>query len=328
MPTNLPPDYFKVEKRFREADTVSEKIELLEEMIRIVPKHKGTDHLRADLRRKLSKLKDEAQRSKKTAKRDTAFKIPKAGAGQVMVVGPPNVGKSALVAALTGAPLEVSPAPFTTWEPAPAMMPVENMQVQLVDTPPLSREFIEPGMRDLLRNADMLLPVVDLVTEPMLQLEGTIRLLEEFRIAPGHLRERYAEEQRIVFIPLLVLVNKCDDEDMVEVFHIFCELLDEPWPCLPVSATSGYNLETLKWKVIEALDVIRVYTRAPGEAPDLEHPFVLGRGSSVVELAEKIHRDLAEEMKTARVWGKAVHDGQMVPREYVLQDGDIVEIVD
>jgi len=206
-------------------------------------------------------------------------------------------------------------------------MPVDNMQVQLVDTPPLSREFVEPALRDLLRKADMLLPVVDLTTEPMQQLRDCIDMLKEFRIAPKHLQDRYDEEQRMVFIPILVLVNKCDNAEMEEVFHIFCELVDEPWPCMPVSAETGYRLQELKWKVIEALDVIRVYTQTPGEEPDLVHPFVLPRGSRVSELAEKIHRDLAEEMKSARVWGEAVHDGQMVPREYELQDGDIVEIV-
>lgn len=216
MPTNLPPDYFKVDKRFREADTLPEKIELLEEMIRIVPKHKGTDHLRADLRRKLSKLKDEAQKTKKPSRRDSAFRIPKAGAGQVMVVGPVNVGKSALVARLTGAPLDVSPAPYTTWEPSPAMMPVENMQVQLVDTPPLSRDFVEPRMRDLIRGADMILIVVDLSTEPIKQLNATIELLEEFRIAPEDRKDQYSEDQRMLFKPVLVLVNKCDDDDLEE----------------------------------------------------------------------------------------------------------------
>lgn len=327
MPTNLPPDYFKVDKRFREADTVTEKIELLEEMIRIVPKHKGTDHLRADLRRKLSKLKDEAQRTKKPSKRDSAFNIPKAGAGQVMVVGPVNVGKSALVARLTNAPLEVSPAPYTTWEPSPAMMPVENMQVQLVDTPPLSRDFVEPRMRDLIRKADMILVVVDLSTEPIKQLYATMEMLEEFRIAPEERKDKYTEEDRMLFKPTLVLVNKCDDDDLEEVYHIFCELVEEPWPCMPISVATARNLEELKWKIIDALDVIRVYTKASGKEPDFDQPFVVKRGSTVEDLAEKIHRDFLDEMKSARVWGKAVYDGQMVQREYVLKDGDVVEIL-
>lgn len=326
MPTNLPPDYFKIEKRFRDADTTEEKIELLEEMISIVPKHKGTDHLRADLRRKLSKLREEAQKSKSAARRDSAFRIPKAGAGQVILVGAANVGKSALAAVLTGAPLEVSPVPYTTWEPSPAMMPVENMQVQLVDTPPLSRDFPEVRLRDLLRKADMLLLVVDLTTDPVEQLAETVEILQEYRIAPLAQQERFDESAHMVFPPLLVLVNKCDNEEMEEVYQLFCALLEEPWSCLPVSAVTRYNLGVLKRKVIEALDVIRVYTRTPGKDIDREHPFVMKRGSTLEDLAGKIHRDILEHMRTARVWGGAVHDGQMVPRDYVLQDGDVVEI--
>ncbi len=326
MPTNLPPDYFKVEKRFRDADTTEEKIELLEEMISIVPKHKGTDHLRADLRRKLSRLREEAQKSKSAARRDSAFRIPKAGAGQVILVGPANVGKSALTVALTGVPLEVSPVPFTTWEPSPAMMPVENMQVQLVDTPPISRDFPEPRLRDLLRKADMLLLVVDLTTDPVEQVTDTLKILQEYRIAPPEHRDRFDENAHMVFPPLLVLVNKCDNEDMEEVFHLFCELLEEPCPCLPVSARTRHNLDGLRKRVIAALDVIRVYTRTPGKEIDREHPFVMKRGSTVADLAEKIHRDFVEQMRSARVWGNTVYDGQMVPREYLLQDGDVVEL--
>jgi small GTP-binding protein len=327
MPTNLPPEYFKIDKRFREAETAEEKIELLEELISVVPKHKGTDHLRADLRRRLSKLREEEQRRKPAGKRDSAFRIPRAGAGQVVVIGPANTGKSALVSALTGAEFVVSEIPYTTWEPAAGMMVVDRIPVQLVDTPPLSRDLPEPRMRDLIRNADMILMVVDLRTDPVKQLLETAALLEEYRIIPLHLKDRYTEDHRLVYLPLIVLVNKCDDDELEEVYHIFCELMEKPWPCMPVSAVSGRNLDCLSQKVVEHLDVIRVYTRPPGGEANLEKPFVLKKGSTIDDLAGKIHRDIQENMKTARVWGENVHDGQMVQRDYVLQEGDIVEIV-
>jgi len=327
MPTNLPPDYFEIEKRFRQAETVEEKIEALQEMMSVVPKHKGTDHLRADLRRKLAKLKEEAQSRKGTTKRDSAFRIPKAGAGQAVVIGPTNAGKSALVAILTGAEAPVSPIPNTTWEPLPAMMPVENTQVQLVDTPPLSRDYVEPRLKELIRRSDLVLLVVDLEQDPVGQLQESIALLEEYRIAPPQHKERYQNETpAFTFLPFQVLVNKCDDEAGEELYTIFCELLEEKWDCLPVSAASGRNLERLKKAVLEQLDVIRVYTRAPGKEPDLARPFVMKKGSSLADLAGRIHKDFLEKMKFARVWGKAVHDGQMVHRDYILQDGDVVEI--
>jgi uncharacterized protein len=327
MPTNLPPDYFEIEKRFRQAETVEEKIEALQEMMSVVPKHKGTDHLRADLRRKLAKLKEEAQSPKGVSKRDSAFRISKAGAGQAVVIGPTNTGKSALVRALTDAEAEVSPIPNTTWEPLPAMMPVENTEVQLVDTPPLSRDYVEPRLKELIRHADMVLLVVDLEQDPVDQLQETAGLLEEYHIAPLQRRERYANESPpFTCLPFLVLVNKCDDEADEELYTIFCELLEEKWPCLPVSALSGRNLERLKKAVLEGLDVMRVYTRAPGKEPDLTRPFVMKKGSRLADLAGRIHKDFLVKMKFARVWGKAVHDGQMVQRDYILQDGDVVEI--
>ena len=327
MPTNLPPDYFEIEKRFRQAETVEEKIEALQEMMSVVPKHKGTDHLRADLRRKLAKLKEEAQSRKGTTKRDSAFRVPKAGAGQAVVIGPTNAGKSALVAVLTGAEAPVSPIPNTTWEPLPAMMPVENTEVQLVDTPPLSRDYVEPRLKELIRRSDLVMLVVDLEQDPIGQLQESIALLEEYRIAPRQRTDRYPKEpQAFTFLPFLVLVNKCDDEADEELYTIFCELLEEKWPCLPVSAASGRNLERLKKAVLEQLDVIRVYTQAPGKEPDLTRPFVMKKGTSLADLAGRIHKDFLERMKFARVWGKAVHDGQMVHRDYILQDGDVVEI--
>jgi len=327
MPTNLPPDYFEIEKRFRQAETVEEKIEALQEMMSVVPKHKGTDHLRADLRRKLAKLKEEAQSRKGTTRRDSVFRIPKAGAGQAVVIGPTNAGKSALVAVLTGVSAMVSPIPNTTWEPLPAMMPVENTVVQLVDTPPLSRDYVEPRLKELIRRSDLVLLVVDLEQDPIGQLQESIALLEEYRIAPRQRMEHYPEVPlAFTFLPFLVLVNKCDDEADEELYTIFCELLEEKWPCLPVSAASGRNLERLKKAVLEQLDVIRVYTRAPGKEPDLTRPFVMKKGSRLADLAGRIHKDFLERMKFARVWGKAVHDGQMVHRDYILQDGDVVEI--
>lgn len=326
MPTNLPPEYFEIEERYRAAKTTEEKIAWLEELIATVPKHKGTDHLRADLRRRLSKLRGQAQTRKTVSRQVSAFHIDKEGAGQVVVVGPANVGKSALVSTLTNATPEVADYPFTTWTPTPGMMQVENVQIQLIDTPPVNRDYVEPEMLNLIRRADLILTVVDLQAYPIQQLEDTISFLEKHRIVPRQWRERYTDERRLTFIPLLVAVNKNDDESLDEDFEVLCELMGDEWPLIPVSATTGRNLERLKWAIFDGLEIIRVYSKPPGEEPDLNAPFVLKKGSTVAEFAGQVHQDFLENLKSARAWGRAVYDGQRVGRDYVLQDGDVVEL--
>ncbi len=326
MPTNLPPEYFEVERLYRAAKTPAEKVALLEELISTIPKHKGTDKLRADLRRKLSKLRETAQSRKGTGRRYTAFRIPKEGAGQTILVGPTNTGKSALLAALTKATPEVSEVPYTTWQPAPGMMQIENVQVQLIDTPSLDREFVEGELIHLIRGVDLILPVVDLQTYPVEQLEETLALLRERRIVPDLFRDRPYSGRRLTFKPFLVLANKADDESTDELFAIFRELMEEDLPAMPVSATTGRNLDRFRQDVFQRLGIIRVYTKPPGKQPNFDAPFVLRQGGTVAELAAEVHQDFYENLKTARVWGSTPYDGQMVGRDYVLQDGDIVEL--
>jgi ribosome-interacting GTPase 1 len=326
MPINLPPEAIAAEKRYRAAESVADKIATLEEFISTIPKHKGTDKLRADLRRKLSKLKSSSEGRKGVSRQVSAFHIDQEGAGQVVVIGPTNVGKSALVAALTNATPEVADYPFTTWTPTPGMMPFENIQIQLVDTPPLDREFVEPDLLDLIRRADLILLMLDVQTDPDEQLEEIIAFLEENRIVPRRLKHRYAEERGLTFKPLLVLANKCDDESCDEVFEIFCQLLEDEWPLLPISVTNQRNLERLKQVVFEQLKMMRVYSKPPGREPDLSAPFLLEQGSTVEEFAGKVHQDFLQNLKTARVWGSGVYDGQMVGRDHVLHDGDVVEL--
>jgi ribosome-interacting GTPase 1 len=326
MPTNLPPEYFEADQRYRAAKTTSEKITCLEDLISTIPKHKGTDKLRADLRKRLSKLKAASQVRKRVSKRDSAFSIDREGAGQVVVVGPANVGKSSLVATLTNASPEVAAFPFTTWEPTPGMMPIENIQIQLIDTPPLNREYVEPELFALIRRSDLILLVIDLQTDPLQQLEDSIAVLQDERIIPCHLRDRHKGRRRVTFIPFLVLANKYDDEDWSEDYDIFCELLEADWPLLPVSATSGRNLEHLKRVLFDRLEIVRVYSRAPGQEPDYSSPFTLQKGATVEEFARKIHQDFYVQLKAARVWGSGAFDGQMVGRDHVLRDGDEVEL--
>jgi len=326
MPANLPPEYYEVEKKLRETSDPAEKITLLERLHTITPKHKGTDKIRADLRKRISKLKNASQSKKNLGKKESVYKIPKEGGGQVVIIGPANVGKSALLDTLTNANPEVADFPFTTWKPTPGMMPVHDIQIQLIDTPPLNADHVEPDFLDLLRRTELLLLMVDLQNGPLVQFEDSIALLEEHRIFSEKKSDQFEADTRTSFLPFLVLANKCDNEEAEETFEIFEELIEGDWLMLPVSITSGRNLDEMKLKIVEILDVIRVYSKSPGKKADMTAPFVLKRGSTVEDFAAEVHQDFANQLKTAKVWGKVVFDGQMVQRDFVLSDEDVVEL--
>ena len=170
MPANLPPQYFDAEKNFRTARSPLEKIAALEEMLAIMPKHKGTDHLRAELRTRIAKLNQSLD--KRTATQRASMMIERVGAAQVAVVGLPNVGKSQLVSTITNASPTVAAYPFTTHSAIPGMMPFENIQIQLIDTPPLTPQSIEWWLPPILRRVDALLVMMDLGDNPLEQMEA------------------------------------------------------------------------------------------------------------------------------------------------------------
>lgn len=326
MPTNLPPEYFEVEKRYKAASTPKERITLLEELISTIPKHKGTDKLRADLRRRLSKMREASESKKGVSKRDSVYHIDREGAGQVAIVGAANVGKSALVAALTNATPEVAEYPLATRIPLPGMMTVGNIQVQLIDTPSLRSDYVEPLVMELIRRADLILLLVDLQAYPIEQLEESTALLVEHRIIPAHLAEHYEDKQQLTFAPLLVLVNKNDDGQTDGDYEALRDLLGDGWPLIPISVLTGRHIDEMKWAVFDALNIMRIYSKPPGKEPDYTAPYVMPKGSTMEEFAGKIHRDFFKSLKSARVWGSAVHDGQQVGRDHVLQDEDVVEL--
>ncbi len=327
MPTNVPPEYHKVEMRYRSATTIPDKIALLEEMMSIIPKHKGTDHLRADLRKKLSKLRSASESSKGSGRQVSPYHITREGAGQIVIIGATNVGKSSLVAALTNATPTVADYPYTTQIPSPGMMPIENVQVQLIDTPPLNKDYEDPQLMDLIRRVDLVLLVIDLQAYPIEQYENSLALMEEFRIAPERLKDRYPNPERMWFKSVLVLVNKTDDEQLDGDFEALCELLeDDECPLIPISATTERNFDRLKQTVFEKLEIVRIYSKPPGKEPNFNSPFVMTKGGTVEDFADKVHKDFIDKLKLARVWGHGVHDGQKVGRDHVLHDGDVVEL--
>ncbi len=324
MPTNLPPQYFQAEKDYRSAKTAQEKIAALETMLAIMPKHKGTDKLRAELRRKIAKFSEEMERKYALGKKGDSYQVDREGAGQAILVGLPNVGKSQLLSAISNALPEVADYPFTTTTLTPGMMEFENIQVQIVDTPPLTDNEPQPWLHNLLRNADLLLLVVDLDRDPAQQLGIIFEILSKVRIKPIGREEETSPEAAPK--KALVIGNKNDLTSAGENYQRLRAEYDAQFPVISVSATAGLGLEELKHQIYKALGIIRVYTKAPGGKPELTEPVVLPQGSTVDDAAGSVHKDFRAKLKYALVWGSGKFDGQRVKRDHVLAEGDIIEL--
>ncbi|MFC2020805.1 GTPase [Chloroflexota bacterium] len=324
MPTNLPPQYFEAEKTFRQAKTTQGKIDALEEMLAIMPKHKGTDHLKADLRRRIAKLSQSAD--KKSATQRASLIIQKEGAAQILVLGLPNAGKSQLVATLTNASATVADYPFTTHTATPGMMEFENIQIQLIDTPPLVTDSAQPWLSPNLMRADALILIVDLSEDPNAQMETLITELGKLRIGIGVRQTDEEQNGALRLKKTLIAGNKIDLDEAIRNYAGLQELYQDQLPVIAISARKGTGLEELKQKVFEVLDIIRVYTKTPSQKPDLNDPIVLQRGSTLEDAAREVHKDFHLKLKFARVWGSGKHDGVMVKRDHILQDGDIIEL--
>ena len=321
MPANLPPQYFGAEKNLRLAKSPEEKIAALEEMLAIMPKHKGTDHLRAELRSKIAKLTELA--AKKSGTQRTSMMIEKEGAAQVAVIGLPNAGKSQLVASITNASPTVAEYPFTTHIATPGMMEFENIKIQLIDTPSLAPQSIEWWLPPILRRADALLILVDLNDAPLAQVEAITAELEKMRIGIGIGK---VEDEIINQRKVLIVGNKLDLANARQNYTALKNKYGEQFPVIAISAKERVGLEELKLEIYRVLDIIRVYTKTPGQKPDFTEPIVLNRGSTLEDAAAEVHKDFVAKLKYARLWGSGKYDGVMVKRDYILQDGDVIEL--
>lgn len=316
MPANLPPQYVSAEGKLKSAKEPGEKIAILEEMWALLPKHKGTDKIQADLKRRISRLRNEEEKSA-ARRKGFSISVVREGAGQVVAAGPPNAGKSSLVSVLAHPGPKIAPYPFTTLLPFPAMMPHLDVKVQLVDLPPIAPGHLEFWMVNLLKNADACLLVLDASDDSCLErAEEALGELAGRHIVPG--------EER----PALVVANKMDLPGADTGLGLLCELWGKRGEVVPFSCrgASPGEIDALRARVFGLLRVIRIYPKEPGKKPDRAQPFTIPAGSTVQGFAAHVHKDFAEGLRQARVWGSARFPGQAVARDYMLRDGDVVEL--
>jgi hypothetical protein len=327
MAANLTPQYLEAEAEYKKAQTAEERLAALKKMWSLLPKHKSSEKLQAELKKKISDTKEELEQEKKAPKKGgVSYKIPRQGAGQHVIVGAANVGKSRLLTRMTRAAPEVAPYPFTTHDPTPGMMDWQDVKVQLIDTPPITGDYMEPWLSSMVRSADAAILMVDLGDEdgPFAAEAVLERLAQTKTILIGVPPPE--DDPSIKHVKTLLVANKIDLPGAEERLAVVRDLYGQRFPIHVISAEHGTGLEDFRDAAYKFLNVIRVYTKKPGKPPDMNSPFSLPVGGTVVDLAALVHRDLATQLKTARVWGTGVFDGQMVPRDHVLHDRDVVEL--
>jgi ribosome-interacting GTPase 1 len=328
MAANLTPQYLEAEAEYKKAQTDEERLACLRRMYSLLPKHKASEKLQADLKTKISDAKEEVERERKSPKKTgVSYKIPKQGAGQYVIVGAPNVGKSRLLTRLTRAAPEVAPYPFTTHEPHAGMMDWEDARVQLIDTPPITADYLEGYLPGMVQSADAAILMVDLGDDDGPFAAETV--VERLAKTKTHLvggPDAPPIEPGQPSTKTLVAANKFDLPGAADRLEILREMFGPRFPIHAISAEHGTGLEELREAMYRFLNVIRVYTKQPGKPPDLTSPFTCPVGSTLVEMAALVHRDFADGLKSARIWGTGVYDGQSVKRDHVLHDKDVVEL--
>ncbi|HHI00393.1 MAG TPA: TGS domain-containing protein, partial [Thermococcus litoralis] len=376
MPTNVTAEYLAAEEEYRQAKTIPEKIRALEKMYATVPKHKGTEKLRLQIKRKLAELRKELEKQQSQRKGGGySFSVKKEGAAQIVLAGLPNVGKSSLLKVLADIDVDVADYPFTTVEPVPGMMKHKDVQIQLVEVPGLIEgAALGKGMGtqllSVIRNADAIAIVVDLSQDPVKQMEIILKEFEragikinkrkpkvEIKRMPmggiiingQHLIQGDASEvmkmlreegihsaeitvkepvtledfsdaldESLVWRKAIIIANKGDAPGSRENYEKLVKTYGDRFKIVPVSAKKRANIEALKEELYDLAGIIRVFTKSPGEEPAYP-PIALKKGSTVLDVAERIHKDFAKNFKYARVWGKsAKFPGQRVGPDHVL----------
>jgi ribosome-interacting GTPase 1 len=328
MAANLTPQYLKAEEQYRRAQTTADELHWLEAMLREMPKHKSSEKLQSELKTKISRAKKELEAEKKAPKSTHGVRIPRQGAGTAVLIGGPNSGKSQLLASLTRAHPEIAPFPFTTRQPLPGMMPWEDVMVQLIDTPPITKDFLEPYLLGMIRSADVAVLLVDLGSDDgIVQLQEVLDRLNDTKTRLARSSHLDENDIGLSYTQTLLVPNKVEvsgASDRLALLHELCPLDFQEFP---ISAQHGNGVHELKNAIYRSLDVVRVYTKQPThKQADFDRPFTLRRGGTVHDVAELVHKDIAANLKHARVWGSGVHDGTVVKGDHVVQDKNVVEL--
>ncbi len=328
MPANLTPQYNKAEEEYKQAKTAEEKLACLKKMYQLMPKHKHTEKLQAELKSRMAELRDEVEDEKKSGKKTgVSYKLPRQGAGQVILVGAPNAGKSRLLSRLTKATPEVAAYPFTTREPQPGMMAWNDVFVQLIDTPPITADFLEGWLSSMIRSADAAVLLADLGDDDgPTQVDDVINQMAKTKTVLTGQPPSQIEDPSIQHVKTLLVANKIDAPDAAIRLEMLRELYGQRFPIHVIAAETGQGLEELRDAIYQMLNVIRVYAKEPSKPADMKAPFTCPVDCTVVDFAAKVHRDFADKLKHARIWGSGIFDGQTVGREHVLHDQDVVEL--
>jgi small GTP-binding protein len=382
MPTNVTPEYLAAEEEYREAKSAKEKLRALEKMLTLIPKHKGTEKVQMQLKRKISKIKEEMETKARKSGHGPTFNVKKEGAAQIALVGLPNSGKSSILKQLTNADVIVDDYQFTTKIPSPGMMEYKDVQVQLVEIPAIIKDVSLGkgfGLQILsaIRAADAIALIIDLSRDSLEQMRvilnelenGGISLNEEppnveiVKKAEGGIDirgrlyfhgdeqvlkelllkekihnaiivfrsdttlEQFQEalDESIAFKPAIILATKGDCKNSKQNFALLKKYYSD-YDIVPISAEKQINLEHAKESVYRSLNIIRVYTKTPGEAVAYP-PITMRPQSTIYEAAGRIHKQFQKKFKYAKIWGpSAKYDGQKVGSDHILQDGDIVEV--
>jgi uncharacterized protein len=302
MPVNANYEYVNAEAKFLSAKTDEEKLVCLEEMMKTMPKHKGSETLSKNLKTRYKKIKAKLaieQKKKKSASKRLGIKKSEM---QAALVGLTNSGKSSLLACLTNATPEVNDYQYTTKVPVLGVLHHEGAKIQIVDLPAVENELCDLG---IVNTADTLIIILDNIEQ--------LKTIEPFL-------SRASKSKIIVF-------NKIDLLSENEKRRVFANLSSKKYNFVMISCKTQENLEVLKNKIFASFGKIRVYTKEPGKPVDKEDPIMLPIGSTVKEAAEKILHGFSFKIKQAKVTGpSSKFPNQKVGLEHVLKDKDIVEL--
>ncbi|MCM8759457.1 MAG: 50S ribosome-binding GTPase [Candidatus Omnitrophica bacterium] len=319
MVANLPPHYHTKEAELKKAKTPEEKIEILLEMMAIMPKHKGTEKLQKELKSKIAKLRKEAAEKKIISRGSPVPVIVREGAGQVIIAGPANTGKSSLLASMTKAKPEIADYPYTTKIPQPGMFQYQDIQIQMIDTPALASGISENWLGDMMRKADLIMILIDLSDDDILEkMEDAMNVLEQFRIKT---EKKWEFNKKIMWVG-----NKIDVAGWEEIKEVVCELYPIEKELIPISVKENINLEEIGNWIFKKLEIIRVYTKIPGKPAEMKDPYTIAANSTLEDLARAIHKDLVKSFRYARLWKQGQGNPLIAGRDHILEDRDLVEI--